>query len=428
MGIVLLLIFIGIELFFLIWNMKAETCHRKEKRVAHICLFLIFIIASAAGALEWGFRYYMLGLVLAIQAAAAVTAFIKKKKDSGKSFGYGKCIWRFAGKSILYSTALTLAVLCPQYKQIAPTGEYEVAAYTKTLVDEEREETFEDTGAGREVNVEFWYPAEGASDCPLFIFSHGMFGVKITNVSLFEELASHGFVVCSLDHPYHSFFTVNDEGKVTTISPECIQQYATVNSSDNVRTMYPFILEWMKIRGGDMNFVLDELKRMADEGAQDAELDKICRMADTDTVIAAGHSMGGSAAAELGRTRDDIACAVILEAPYFGDIEGVEHQHFLWDETPYPVPVLNIYSDNTWGKMQDSLVYVQNQRMLEAQRPDWQSVYISGARHLGLTDLSLFCPAAAEALDGGKGSRDAHEILQEINETALAFIETYTRQ
>jgi len=57
------------------------------------------------------------------------------------------------------------------------------------------------------VNVGFWYPKETAGTYPLLFFSHGTFGIKDSNNSAFEELASHGYVVCSVDHPGHSFYT-----------------------------------------------------------------------------------------------------------------------------------------------------------------------------------------------------------------------------
>lgn len=63
--------------------------------------------------------------------------------------------------------------------------------------------------------------------------------------------------------------------------------------------------------------------------------------------------------------------------------------------------------------------------MLDENSEDCLSVHVEGTRHLGLTDLSLFCPIAAETLDGDSGDRDAHEVLQELNEIVLPFVEKY---
>ncbi len=63
------------------------------------------------------------------------------------------------------------------------------------------------TAGNRQVNVEFWYPSDGGGKYPLVVFSHGALGIKTSNTSTFIELASHGYVVCSIDHPYQALFT-----------------------------------------------------------------------------------------------------------------------------------------------------------------------------------------------------------------------------
>ncbi|MFD3259544.1 hypothetical protein ACE3MQ_13125 [Paenibacillus lentus] len=70
------------------------------------------------------------------------------------------------------------------------------------------------------MNVQFWYPDNAEGIYPLVVFSHGAFGIKASNASTYRELASHGYVVCSIDHPYHSFYTVADDGAVTLINSE----------------------------------------------------------------------------------------------------------------------------------------------------------------------------------------------------------------
>jgi len=50
------------------------------------------------------------------------------------------------------------------------------------------------------------------------VFSPGSFGTRTSNTSTYRELASNGYVVCAIDHPYHSFYTTDVGGKLTLIS------------------------------------------------------------------------------------------------------------------------------------------------------------------------------------------------------------------
>lgn len=410
MGYILMWFLILTELIFAAWNIARREYHKREKGILHIVLLLLLVILSVVGVIQWGFRYYTLGIVLLVQAICG--GIILWKKPTPKKFSYGKCFWRFVGKSILYSTSLTMAILLPQHKVVEQTGAFAVESTTATLVDENRVEIYDESGENRQINVQFWYPVE-EKNCPLVVFSHGAYGIKLSNESLFRELASHGYVVCSIDHPYHSFFTINDQGKMTTISPVYMSQFQEASVTGDAAIVYSYMQEWMQVRSDDMNLVLDTILENAG--------DKI----DRERIVAMGHSMGGAAAATLGRERDDIKAVVLLESPYMSDIIGLGEDAFVWTEEPYPLPALNIYSDTAWGKMQGHLMYVENEKMLLSGEDKWRSVYIEGVEHLGLTDLSLVCPIATAALDGKKGEKNPREALKEINEAVLAFLAEY---
>ncbi|MFD2881538.1 hypothetical protein ACFTAO_45695 [Paenibacillus rhizoplanae] len=86
------------------------------------------------------------------------------------------------------------------------------------------------------MNVEFWYPGHAEGKYPLIVFSHGAFGVRESNASTFTELASHGYVVVSIDHPYHSFYTQGADGKVTMVNAEYMREVNDSNK-DGVYTV-----------------------------------------------------------------------------------------------------------------------------------------------------------------------------------------------
>jgi predicted dienelactone hydrolase len=100
---------------------------------------------------------------------------------------------------------------------VATTGEYQVLTQTYTYTDKNRVESYTDTGKNRKLNVQLWYPDNLDETVPLIVFSHGGLGVKSSNESLYNELASHGYIVCSIDHTYQSFYSTDEDGDTTWI-------------------------------------------------------------------------------------------------------------------------------------------------------------------------------------------------------------------
>lgn len=47
------------------------------------------------------------------------------------------------------------------------------------------------------------------------MFSHGGLGTETSNESLYLGLTSHGYVGCSIGHPYHALWTKNEDGRLT---------------------------------------------------------------------------------------------------------------------------------------------------------------------------------------------------------------------
>src|SRR5690242_20293549 len=62
-------------------------------------------------------------------------------------------------------------------------------------------------------------PASGHAGFPVVVFSHGYWLYPNQNDGLFEQLASHGYVVVSIDHPRDSVDVKLDDGRVVTTNP-----------------------------------------------------------------------------------------------------------------------------------------------------------------------------------------------------------------
>lgn len=129
----------------------------------------------------------------------------------------------------------------------------------------------------------------------------------------------------------------------------------------------------------------------------------------------------------IGRTRDDVGAVVALESPFMCDIVGVENGQFVWDEETYPVPVLNIYSDGSWSRLDELPQYAANARLLADTKAVSYNVHMRGAGHLSLTDLALTSPLLTRILNGRKAVTDAEYCLTTIGRLALEFFDCYLK-
>ena len=157
----------------------------------------------------------------------------KKKKKALKIVGI---VFGCFAALILLAIILIPKLLFTDYEGLPTTGPYHVKMASAILVDENRLETFETDGSKREVPTYFYYPeTENASEkeFPLIIFSHGAFGYYQSNTSTYMELASNGYVVISLDHPYHSFFTKDTAGNTIIVNPKFLQEVMYISEEES---------------------------------------------------------------------------------------------------------------------------------------------------------------------------------------------------
>ena len=324
--------------------------------------------------------------------------------------------------SVFVVAVVGICLIFPQDEPLATTGEYAVASILYTYLDESRIESYTSTGTARKVNVEYWYPENVDGVFPLVIFSHGALGIRSSNVSMYRELASHGYVVGALDHPYQAFWARDDKGKLTFINLGYLLDLQREDATADKHQSFEFYQQWMKIRMGDMNLVLDTIF----ETVNNDEVG-VYSLMDTTNIGVMGHSLGGAAALGIGRQRDDVRAVVALEAPFMYDIVGVENDEFVFIDAVYPTPVLNIYSDDSWENLSEWSQYARNSALLSDSGATAYNVHISGAGHLALTDLALSSPILVRLLDRTPTTRDSTEVLRLINGMSLKFFDHFLK-
>lgn len=418
MGIILLTLLIVLEVIFFVWSIMSKNTHRQKRSIVKIAELIIIILLLITGVLEWGFRYTLLLIVIISQSIlGAIILFNKKEKE----YKLGKTIFIFFRNCVIFAFALTLAIICPQYKPIETTGDYDVTTAKYTWVDKSRIEEFTTTGEKRAVTVDFWYPEKADEKYPLVVFSHGAFGHGNSNYSTFAELASNGYVVASISHTYHAFFTIDTNGKFSIANRDFINSVYEVNEGYNIEKIYNTTTDWMKLRIDDQHFVLNTiLKNITSENS-----DILFSLIDSDKIGFIGHSLGGASSAQLGRERDDIDAVINLDGTMLGEDVAYENGAIVLNDTPYPVPLLNIYAQNHYISAKDVAGDSYENFNATKNAICAYEVMIKDAGHLNFTDLPLFSPFLARKL--GVGTVDERYCIKTMNEIVLAFFNCYLK-
>jgi dienelactone hydrolase len=418
MATVILIVAIAIETAFAAarWVMPSQPSWVRSALRIGMCGTLWLL--TLTGIIPWSFRWY--GLAGLLSAWALWEAwFLHRKQEAPQAVPPTRIVLQAGTAALLIFIAIIPALVFPPYELPEPTGQYAVATALRTFTDENRIEAYSASGVYRSVNVEFWYPQNADGVFPLVIFSHGGLGIRRSNLSLYHELASHGYVVGSIDHPYHAFWTQDVQGELTLMSWDYFGELMREDAQSDKQQSHTYYQRWMSTRMGDIDFVIDTVLAYAPAGAG---VGSVYDLVDTDRIGVMGHSLGGAAALGIGRQRSDIGAVIALEAPFMVDIIGVEGDEFVFVDDAYPVPVLNVYSDSSWGHLTEWPQYARNAALLSDPQMNTFNAHIGGVGHLGLTDLAITSPFLVRLLDGIPAPRDGTEHLHTINRLCLEFL------
>lgn len=440
MGIFLLICFTVFEMALMISSFSRFS-EKKQWLVAR-CVFragelAVFLFVMLLPNVTFDFKYKLCFAFLIIRLAGALVMYlIRRTTATGKRSKAG-AVFGAVASIVILAIGLVPAFKFTEYAGLETTGEYEVAQAAAILIDRDRVETFETDGSNREIPVHFYYPkAEviAQSSCPVVLFSHGAFGYYESNTSTYMELASNGHVVISLDHPYHSFFTEDTDGKLITVNPAFLQEVMYVNEN-NVpeKDIHDLSHQWLEIRTADIDCVLDSVEEAKQSGIinetwfieneeEKSAIESVLAMADVDKIGLMGHSLGGAASVSVGRYRDDVDAVIDLDGTMLGEQLGFEDGKYQYEEEPYPVPLFALDSESHYEQGQKYGTLYVNQYVLE-HALDAKHEFIAGAAHMNFTDLPLFAPPLAAML--GTGTVDATECIEAVNEMVLEYMNCY---
>ncbi|HLL74456.1 MAG TPA: hypothetical protein VK421_04265, partial [Pyrinomonadaceae bacterium] len=421
---------------------------------------------------------YALAAVLFL---ATVKRLVKGERQSPpRTASRGRAVLRFllviSGLSF-FALAAALPALFPVFRLPRPTGPHAVGTTRFSAVDNSRAETFTDDPADRrELLMLCWYPADPGDAAPaeplwhpageigkalfgragflldylnlvdthsrrdapasgsqpsypVLIFSHGYNVFPAQSTVLMEELASHGYVVCSVAHPYEAAATVYPDGRVARVSRERTRAVeAEDRAAGHLYRQYmqtferpadaaegealfrrfleatPVLNESLRVWAEDTRFAMDELERI-NRGERPNILTGRLNAA---RVGLFGMSLGGAAAGQA--CVDDPRCKAAL------NIDGLQRGRLL-DEPP-AVPFMFVSSEFYFesGRGVNAPVYdrVRNQAY---------EIMVRGSGHLNFTDFYLVSPLLQWA--GAVGPADGPRVQQLLNAYTLAFFDKH---
>ncbi|MEU6480965.1 hypothetical protein ABZ858_29610 [Streptomyces sp. NPDC047017] len=239
--------------------------------------------------------------------------------------------------------------------------------------------------------------AGGGARFPVVLFSPGSGGVRTQNTAWAEELASHGYVVAALDHPYDSAAVVLDSGRTI--------RSRTTSTGDREKDD-KLAAGWTAVRAADLSFVLTQLGRL-DRGEITGPL---TGRLDTGRAAVGGHSMGGAAALQAGRQDRRFGAVIDLDGYPHGPTSPSLHQ-----------PTLVLTQAIT---PQTDPRYLP--RLTEALKHSTATSYrltIPGAAHLTFMDGPLYLPPVPSIV----GSLGRTRSPRVVAATTLAFLDTTLR-
>jgi len=248
---------------------------------------------------------------------------------------------------------------------------------------------------------------------PVVIFSHGNQMSGLFYAAIQEDLASHGYVVMSIDHPGEALFTIFPDGKVATYSEPPAEGQAT--SLEAVEAGFRRRIE----------------KRVEAIASAISEASKFFSSnLDLSRVAVVGHSIGGIAASAMCEIDERVSACANLD----GRDSGAPF--YLWAKTKGPLkPFLyfakplraddgnSATSPATLDKLNKDLAAVvsrDKQRMRSLQGDSYR-VILTGATHDTFSDAPLLLPSSEE-------EKAAHvRRTQIVREYLRAFMDKYLK-
>jgi len=372
--------------------------------------------------------------------------------------------------------AAALPALLPVFRLPEPTGSHAVGTQYFYWSDKRRPDTYTpDPDDYRKVSVQVWYPAELTGDeepirymrkeagkaftefldlpSPLFdhfalvrthaylnagvahtdtpfpVITYSTSGLMSSHMALFEELASHGYVVLCIGHPYWNPFVYGADGEVLSFDGQneyykawWAEENSTVKEAKRQITvartieaqeraqrwhneLKPVAISDLKMWAEDIGFVLDELEELNSGSGL------LAGALDLERVGIMGFSKGGAATGQFCVTDARCKAGINLTGFMYGDIVDID----------LPQPFLFMSQEEVWCR--DCSV---NDLFYERAESVAYQMKVRGSRHASFGDPCLW--SGPFDLLGEGATIDGERMTMIQNVYTLAFFDKHLKR
>ncbi|MGM1047370.1 MAG: alpha/beta hydrolase family protein [Bacillota bacterium] len=330
---------------------------------------------------------------------------------------------------ILMVVSTSLTIYLPVFHLPKPEGPEKVGTQTFHFTDQNRDEVLtENQSDKRELMVQIWYPTENrnnnkrealfpkdkemfnkyiqtysnslnlpdfvfdywkysrtnsyenveilpsTSPYPLVLLSHGMGTSRVLHASQAENLASHGFIVVTIDHTYSTFATIFPDGRVTDYKTKM----KTIDDRGKIGNI------WTQ----DVESVINQIEKLNSGAIESQFKGKI----DLNNIGVMGHSFGGATAFNTTYLDHRIKAGINMD----GSLYEVKNR----DVINKPFMFIRSGSFKDWlvdfkkdknsddeinKQLSDELHIIKN--VIEH---GGSAIYVEGTQHFNFTDLQFY--------------------------------------
>ena len=402
-----------------------------------------------------GFRVQMIPLYM-LFVVCGLSFWVRRVRGRGLNQDTKPKRWKWIIVGTAGTLALAIALIVPLYllpivKLEEPTGPYAVGRTDYHWVDEQRAEGFTtDPDDHREIMVRAWYPAEltkkakkasyayeaeearlvessqpfyiravlrsvfqgknhsyaevpvaeGEEEYPVLIFSSGYGLSNFMYANQAEELASHGYIVFGIEHPYYTLLpTVFPDGRITE---------GMVEFTDDWKSMDEHMKVWVE----DVRFAIGKLKELNQRDPQGWMTGRL----DLERIGMFGHSFGGAATVQVMDQDLRIRAGVNMDGfPAGAVIEDGLQNPFLFMISS-DLKRLEVEQVSKKGFDPAGEEYMKRKKGI--LKNGGTEVVIAKSDHMSFSDAMLYSPLL--------GKRDL-SMLREINQVLLQFFDEHVK-